>query len=310
MSRSHGKQVREAQVVAGTPAGDEIGMSDRTAGATSPIPGGRDHITNAPTARQYVPIAVSEPEYGGLQAHGVPPSAHTFRERAELERGPNDFKPQIPTYTVPAAAVVPIPVSVVEPAWGDRALRTLAGDTFTVPAAGTPAIRIAGRDHARSHILLLVETPAGSTSVPAPATPSVPATTVPAQNPNAYPVQVVITAAGATITVVTVNGVVVGAAAGTYVVPAFGAISITYAVATPTWAWTAFGTIPALGVAPTGVRIDHEVGNLDVGKGALVRAGGASYLKLDCNDEMFAVSADGSACTLSVIYLYGIAGAG
>src|ERR1035437_7119051 len=162
MSRSHGKQVREAQVVAGTPAGDEIGMSDRTAGATSPIPGGRDHITNAPTARQYVPIAVSEPEYGGLQAHGVPPSAHTFRERAELERGPNDFKPQIPTYTVPAAAVVPIPVSVVEPAWGDRALRTLAGDTFTVPAAGTPAIRIAGRDHARSHILLLVETPASS----------------------------------------------------------------------------------------------------------------------------------------------------
>ena len=66
----------------------------------------------------------------------------------------------------------------------------------------------------------------------------------------------------------------------------------------------------AAGAAPTGIRIDHEVSNLDVGKGALLRAGAGSYLRMECNDELFAVSADGSACTLSVIYLYGVPGAG
>jgi hypothetical protein len=210
-----------------TGAGDEIGMSARVAGATSPIPGGLNHVTNAPTAKQSVPIPISKPEHGGLMAHGVPPDAHTFRERSDVERGPNSHKPPTPKYAPTGKTVTPIPVSIVEPAWGDRALRTLAADTFTVPAAGVEAIRIAGRDHARSHICLLVETAAG-----------------------------------------------------------------------------------AGGAAPTGIRIDHEVGNLDVGKGALIRSGAVSYLKLDCNDEMFAVSNDGSACTLSVIYLYGIAGAG
>jgi hypothetical protein len=233
MTRSRGKhQVREAQVVADTPAGDEIGMSNRTAGIDSPIPGGRNHITNAPTARQQIPVPMSRPEHHGTLAHGVPPDAHTFRERAELERGPNDFKPQAPTYAQPAVGVRPIPVAVVEPSWGDRALRTFAGDVLTVPPAGSDPIRIAGRDRARSHILLLVETMAGLS-----------------------------------------------------------------------------------GSAPTGIRVDHSLTNLEVGQGALVRsplvsAQTNSYLKLDCNDEMFAVSNDGSACILSVIYLYGEEGAG
>lgn len=223
-SRHH---VRPATISPETPAGDDIGMSKRTAGDTSPIPGGAHHITNAPTVRQEVPIGVSEPEYGGLQAHGVPPSAHTFTERAEGERGPNSFKPQIPVFKKAEPVVRPIPVTVVEPAWGDRALRTLAADSFTIPAAGTAAVRIAGRDHARKSILLLVETLAGLS-----------------------------------------------------------------------------------GAAPTGVRIDHEIGNLDVGRGALISAQHNSYQEFDCNDELFAISADGSACTLSVIYLYGVQGAG
>lgn len=66
-------------------------------------------------------------------------------------------------------------------------------------------------------------------------TPAVPASTVAQQNPSNQAVQVVIT--GGTITAVTVNGVVVGTAAGTYFVPAYGSISVTYSVA-PTWAWT------------------------------------------------------------------------
>lgn len=85
--------------------------------------------------------------------------------------------------------------------------------------------------------------PGGTISTPAPANPvptqpPVPATGVAQQNTNSYPVQVVISANGATITNVSVNGVTVGTAAGTYVVPAFGSISIAYSVATPTWVWS------------------------------------------------------------------------
>ena len=73
---------------------------------------------------------------------------------------------------------------------------------------------------------------------PVPSQPAVPATTVATQNANGYPVSVAINANGATISAVTVNGVVVGASAGTYVVPAYGSISISYTVAVPTWVWS------------------------------------------------------------------------
>jgi hypothetical protein len=93
----------------------------------------------------------------------------------------------------------------------------------------------------------------GAATAPALVQPAVPATTVQAQNVNAYPVQVVIGANGATISNVSVNGVTAGTAAGTYVVPAFGFISIAYTVATPTWAWTnaAPGAVPVNGELAT-----------------------------------------------------------
>lgn len=76
-----------------------------------------------------------------------------------------------------------------------------------------------------------------------PVTPSVPATTVAVQNNNPYAVTVVIT--GGTMTAVVVNGVTVGAGAGTYIVPAAGSISMTYSAA-PTWAWSAAASsVPA-----------------------------------------------------------------
>jgi hypothetical protein len=86
-----------------------------------------------------------------------------------------------------------------------------------------------------------------------PAQPAVPATTVQAQNVNAYPVQVVIGANGATISNVSVNGVTAGTAAWTYIVPAFGFISIAYTVATPTWVWSnaAPGAVPVGGDSAT-----------------------------------------------------------
>jgi hypothetical protein len=76
---------------------------------------------------------------------------------------------------------------------------------------------------------------------PSPSTPNsgnVLASGVAQQNVNSYAVQVVISANGATISNVVVNGISVGTSAGTYIVPAYGAISVTYTVATPTWVWS------------------------------------------------------------------------
>lgn len=70
--------------------------------------------------------------------------------------------------------------------------------------------------------------------------PAVPATGVPVTNPTGDFVSVTIAANGATITNVSVNGVTVGAAAGSYMVPPGGNISIAYTVATPTWTWNNF----------------------------------------------------------------------
>lgn len=67
------------------------------------------------------------------------------------------------------------------------------------------------------------------------ATPAVPASTVAAQNTSNQSYVVVVS--GGTATVTTVNGVVVGGGDGTFTVPAFGSIAVTYSVA-PTWTWT------------------------------------------------------------------------
>jgi hypothetical protein len=86
------------------------------------------------------------------------------------------------------------------------------------------------------------------TSTPAVGQPAVPASGVAQENNNAFPVRVVIS--GGTLTAVVVNGVTVGNTAGTYTVPAQGAIFVTYSVA-PTWVWSALGlvTSPGAGVS-------------------------------------------------------------
>jgi hypothetical protein len=81
-----------------------------------------------------------------------------------------------------------------------------------------------------------------------------PATGVPVQNTNAFPVNAVIGANGATITAVTVNGVQVGTTAGTYVVPAFGSISISYTVAVPTLVFSGIGGVPTISVMDEGYK--------------------------------------------------------
>jgi hypothetical protein len=55
------------------------------------------------------------------------------------------------------------------------------------------------------------------------------ATTVASANPNPVPVSVTVT--GGTVTVIAVNGAVTGLTTGTFTVPAFGSITITYSAA-------------------------------------------------------------------------------
>lgn len=106
-------------------------------------------------------------------------------------------------------------------------------------------------------------------AAPTIAAPAVPATGVTATSTYATPVAVVIGANGATITNVTVNGATAGTAAGTYIVPAGGSISIAYTVATPTWTWAlpaisasvaAGGT--SLTFAPTGTNTAFTFGQV------------------------------------------------
>jgi len=228
MTRARGKHTDRAPVVADSGEGRDIGMSGRLVSDKSPIPGGRTHILNQETVRQNVPVPVPELEYGGIMAHGVPPGPGTTQERAHVEQGPNTVKPITPRYAKAPDVPAPIPVYIVPVAAGRRPLGTMAGDSFTVPAAGSDPIRIAGRDKTRTTIMILCET-----------------------------------APGANFT------------------------------------------------APRGIRVDHEVGNLTSGRGALVPTGASSYQKFDgFQDELFAVSTDAQPVVVSVIYQYEVAGAG
>jgi hypothetical protein len=68
--------------------------------------------------------------------------------------------------------------------------------------------------------------------------PGVPASTTPLI--STYNIPVLVTLTGGTLSNVTINGVTAGTAAGTYVLPAYGTITLTYGSA-PTWTWKAEG---------------------------------------------------------------------
>lgn len=78
------------------------------------------------------------------------------------------------------------------------------------------------------------------TNFPAVSTPGVPATGAPGYT-STFPYTVYATITGGTMTNVVVNGVSVGTGAGTYPIPPFGNIQLTYTVA-PTWNFFARGT--------------------------------------------------------------------
>jgi hypothetical protein len=162
MTRSKGRQQRQPtaeDIKPGTPEGRQLGLSDRVQGHPSPIPGGRDHLKNAPSVRYTVPIPPSDPEIGMGNAHGVQPGSHTNAERADAERGPNTVHATMPRPVHHAVheKPSPIPVFVVENA-NDDVIRSAAPRTLTVPGTGAvEPVRLCGKDPGRSEVMILNE---------------------------------------------------------------------------------------------------------------------------------------------------------
>jgi hypothetical protein len=156
-----GHDHRSPEVDPDSPEGHYIGMSGRTAGATSPIPGGEQHLTNAPTVRQLVPAPVSKPEHRGIMAHGMPPDTHTGHERGDAERGPNSHHATTPEPHHPdheaSARVPPVPVVIVQEGRDVQTLRSSSHRRLVLPAAGGEPVRLVGRNSDREEVSLLNE---------------------------------------------------------------------------------------------------------------------------------------------------------
>lgn len=163
MSRAKGRQAPQRQPKADeikpdSPEGRQLGLSARVQGHPSPIPGGQNHLTNAPAVRHRVPVPPSDPEIGMGNAHGVIPGSHTNAERADAERGPNTVhatmpRPQHhPAHDRPA----PIPVYVVQDA-RNNVVRSAAPHAITVPANTADPVRLCGRETSRVEVMLLNE---------------------------------------------------------------------------------------------------------------------------------------------------------
>lgn len=174
----------------------------------------------------------------------VVPVRVTFNEN---ERVSPEFAACV-TWTVPVIGAN-LPIQVLQRQYHRYKSKFMA----TFPAPGTLYYNTKYEPLTNPSPTGFAVTIAGTAASAAVITPGVPATGVNVQNPNPYAVQVVINAAGAAITNVSVNGVTMGVAAGTYYVPAFGAISVAYTLGPPTWLWTnpapvaaTGGTIPLL----------------------------------------------------------------
>jgi hypothetical protein len=143
-----------------SPEGREYGMSKRVQGAPSPIPGGKDHISNAQSFRHKVP-APAPADFTDLpvdNVHGVPPGTHNGYSRAQLMRGklagkkgPDQY------YTEQSPAPRPVPVYVVENADKTPVFRSAAPRNIQIPLSGTQPVQICGTDPDRVQLMLLNE---------------------------------------------------------------------------------------------------------------------------------------------------------
>ena len=162
MSRAKGRNTArkpdEREIKPNTPEGRQFGISDRVQGTPSPIPGGQNHLSNAPAVRHTVPVPPSDAEIGIGNAHGVAPGTHTNAERAEMERGPNTVHRSMPRpqHTPRHERPQPIPVVVVQD-HHNEVIRSAAPHKVTVPGTGNDPIRLCGRDVSRKSVMLLNE---------------------------------------------------------------------------------------------------------------------------------------------------------
>lgn len=110
--------------------------------------------------------------------------------------------------------------------WRTFLITSAVGQDSATPGAK----RLLNRSLRRHRAHILVNSSAGSfLSTPSVAGfPSIATSGTAIQNPFAYPVSVVL--AGFTATQVFVNGILVGASNGTYIVPGYGALSVTFTV--------------------------------------------------------------------------------
>lgn len=166
MSRAKGKNAARRpedvpDIKPDSPEGRQLGLSDRVQGHPSPIPGGQNHLSNAPAVRHTVPVPASDPEIGMGNAHGVVPGSHTNAERAEMERGPNTVHHTMPRpqHTPRHERPQPIPVVVVQD-HHNEVIRSAAPHTITVAGNTNNATRLCGRDSTRKSILILNESTA------------------------------------------------------------------------------------------------------------------------------------------------------
>jgi hypothetical protein len=159
MTRTPGRHSTERtpQVDPESPEGRDIGMSKRTQGVPSPIPGGREHITQAPAVRREPPRPAPRPEYHGQNAHGVPPGTFTSGDRADMMRGPHDVRSPQPRYGPTKEVVPPVPVYLVEQGSGPKPLRIAVPRHITVPGFNADPVLLCGMDSGRNLVRLLNE---------------------------------------------------------------------------------------------------------------------------------------------------------
>lgn len=159
MTRSRGKHtVRAPEIKPNTAAGRDIGLSDRQSPDGSPIPGGRDHIQNAPSVRRSVDTPAPRPEFREFMAHGVQPEDHTPHERAEAMRGPNTAHDPRPKFQgAQDRTPPPVPVFMVANPGNESSIMDWSPLRVTLPVTGSEPVHLVGTDSDRDELLLLNE---------------------------------------------------------------------------------------------------------------------------------------------------------
>ena len=159
MGRAHGKRTgRTPRITADSPEGHQLGIGQLY---DHPLPGGQNHLANAPVKHEQPPVPGQRgEEFEGWLAHGVPPADHGVYDRADLpgnRRGRYD-----PVYKKQPDPVTPVPVVVVERARDMQTLRTAFVDRITVPSGVIEPVRLCSNDPERVHVQFLNETASGS----------------------------------------------------------------------------------------------------------------------------------------------------